>query len=66
MDYDEHIDSDTVFGVRAPLVASIDKNDPNNPIPGHDSIHFDFHLASVSSAADSGRVGADPSQILKK
>lgn len=67
MGYDDHIDSDTVFGVRAPLVVQIDKNNPHNPIPELDrSIHFDFQLASLSSAADSGRVGADPSQILKK
>jgi len=66
MGYDEHIGSDTVFGVRAPLVIAIDKDDPNCPVPGLDSIHFDFQLARVASAADSGRVGADPSQILKK
>jgi catechol 1,2-dioxygenase/hydroxyquinol 1,2-dioxygenase len=66
MGYDEHIDSDTVFGVRAPLVTGIDKHDPDNPMPGLASIHFDFHLAALASAADSGRVGADPSQILKK
>jgi hydroxyquinol 1,2-dioxygenase len=66
MGYDDHIDSDTVFGVRAPLVTGIDKNDPNNPIPGLASIHFDFHLAKLAADAESGRVGADPSQILKK
>jgi hydroxyquinol 1,2-dioxygenase len=66
MGYDDHIDSDTVFGVRAPLVTGIHKNDSNCPIPGLDSIHFDFQLAAVASAADSGRVGADPSQIVKK
>ena len=66
MGYDEHIGSDTVFGVRAPLVTGIDKNDPNNPIPGLDSIHFDFQLAKLAADAESGRVGADPSQILQK
>jgi len=65
MGYDDHIGSDTVFGVRAPLVVKIDEKDPKCPIPGLKSIHFDFQLAAASSDG-SGRVGADPSQILKK
>ena len=30
---DDHIDSDTVFGVTETLVVNVDKNDPASPIP---------------------------------
>jgi hypothetical protein len=30
------------------------------------SIHYDFQLAALAGDAVSGRVGADPSQIVKK
>ena len=65
---DEHIDSDTVFGVSDSLVISVNEKDPNSPIPGKPTIHYDFQLATAAakSAAMSGRVGADPSQILQK
>ena len=62
---DDHIDSDTVFGVTESLVKSIQKNDAKSPVPGLPSLEFNFLLASAKQAG-SGRVGADPSQILKK
>lgn len=64
---DEHIDSDTVFGVSDTLVISVNPNDPASPIPHLPTVHYDFRLAAAAkSAAMSGRVGADPSQILQK
>jgi hydroxyquinol 1,2-dioxygenase len=66
---DDHIDSDTVFGVTESLVTETAFNDPLSPFPDLPSIRFDFTLAAADSAVDSkaasGRVGADPSQILK-
>lgn len=64
---DDHIDSDTVFGVHESLVTSVNKSDPNSPIPNLPSIHFDFRLATAAKAeAMSGRVGADPSKIARE
>jgi hydroxyquinol 1,2-dioxygenase len=64
---DEHIDSDTVFGVSDSLIVSVNPKDPAAPIPNLPSIHYDFRLAAAAkSAAMSGRVGVDPSQILQK
>lgn len=64
---DEHIDSDTVFGVSDSLVISVNPKDSAAPIPNLPSIHYDFRMAAAAkSAAMSGRVGADPSQILQK
>ena len=62
---DEHIDSDTVFGVTASLVTDVKKNDPDSPIPNLPAIRFDFQIPAAA-AVGSGRVGADPSQIVKK
>ncbi len=62
---DEHIDSDTVFGVTASLVTDVNRNDPSSPIPNLPTIKFDFQLPAAA-AYGSGRVGADPSQIVKK
>ncbi len=62
---DEHIDSDTVFGANESLTTLPRANDPASPFGAMSSIHFDFTLASAE-AASSGRVGADPSQIVKK
>src|ERR1700728_5434024 len=62
---DEHIDSDTVFGVTASLVTDVRKDDPASPIPNLPTIKFDFQLPAAA-AYGSGRVGADPSQIVKK
>ncbi len=61
---DAHIDSDTVFGVTDSLVAYVKENDPNSPFTDVPAIKFDFQLASAKDAL-SGRVGADPSQIVK-
>ncbi len=61
---DEHLDSDTVFGSAASLVAGVQAHDPNSPIPNMPTIHFDFHLAAAKKDG-SGRVGADPSQIIR-
>jgi hydroxyquinol 1,2-dioxygenase len=60
---DEHIDSDTVFGVSGSLVVSA-KDDPASPIPGLQAVRYDFRLAHAD-AGDTGRVGADPSKLMK-
>ena len=62
---DEHIDSDTVFGVTETLVTETAANDPASPFPKLPSIRFDFKLAKATEIDASGRVGADPSQITK-
>ncbi|MEP7352250.1 MAG: dioxygenase [Acidobacteriota bacterium] len=61
---DDHIDSDTVFGVTQSLVTSVKAEDKASPIPALPSIQFNFTLAHAATAG-SGRVGADPSQITK-
>ena len=63
---DDHIDSDTVFGVTDSLVTETAKNDPESPFPNLPSIRFDFTLAAASTKDAMGRVGADPSQITKR
>ena len=60
---DEHIDSDTVFGVSSSLVVSPRDNDPDAPIKGIPAIRYDFRLGRAADN-ETGRVGADPSQIL--
>ncbi len=60
----EHIASDTVFGVSRSLVITPRKDDPDAPVPGLTSVRYDFRL-SRAAAGESGRVGADPSQIVK-
>lgn len=62
---DDHIDSDTVFGVTESLVTETVPNDPTSPLKGLPSIHFDFKLARATAEEATGRVGADPSQITK-
>ncbi len=62
---DAHIDSDTVFGVTASLVTQVNEKDAASPIAGLASIKFDCQLPAAQ-AVGSGRVGADPSQIVKK
>jgi hydroxyquinol 1,2-dioxygenase len=42
---DDHIESDTVFGVSESLIAVINAKDPASPFPDLPSIRFDFHLA---------------------
>lgn len=58
---DEHIDSDTVFGVSGSLVVNA-KNDPNSPIKALKAVHYDFRLARAAPG-ESGRVGADPTKL---
>ena len=60
---DEHIDSDTVFGVSGSLVVEA-KEDPNAPVPGLRAVHYDFRLAHAAPG-ESGRVGADPSKMMQ-
>lgn len=60
---DPHIDSDTVFGVSSALVTSVKENDAEAPIQGMPAIRYDFRLGRASGGA-TGRVGADPSQIV--
>src|SRR5580692_10498059 len=60
---DPHIDSDTVFGVTATLVTAVNENDADSPTPGQPSIQFNFTLAQAGEQG-TGRVGADPSQIV--
>ena len=63
---DPHLADDVVFGSSGDLAVDI-KKDPECPIPGLPSIRFDMRL-SRETAADraGGRVGADPSAILKQ
>ena len=63
---DDHIESDTVFGVTESLIARVKRNDFASPLPTLPSLHYDFQLAAESRESLSGRVGADPSQITKK
>ncbi len=58
---DEHIDSDTVFGVSGSLVVGA-KDDPNSPIKALKAVHYDFRLARAAPG-ESGRVGADPTKL---
>ncbi len=62
---DAHINDDVVFGVAEDLVIEIKKNDPNAPLKGHPTIHYDFQLARESEVDRlTGRVGADPAAIM--
>jgi hydroxyquinol 1,2-dioxygenase len=60
---DEHINSDTVFGVSGSLVVNA-KDDPASLIAGLKSVRYDFRLAHAEGD-DTGRVGADPSKLMK-
>lgn len=62
---DDHIDSDTVFGVSESLIVSVNRKDPASPLPHLASIKYDFRLAAAGHEM-SGRVGADPAQIASK
>jgi hydroxyquinol 1,2-dioxygenase len=63
---DPHLADDVVFGSSGDLAVDLRTGDPACPIPGLPSIRFDMRL-SRESAADrtSGRVGSDPSAIVK-
>jgi hypothetical protein len=54
---DDHIESDTVFGVTASLVTDVKESDPNSPRPDLGSIRFNFTLGAATSDM-LGRVGA--------
>jgi hypothetical protein len=58
---DEHIDSDTVFGVPGSLVVRA-LDDPHSPTPELKAAHYDFRLARAAEK-EMRRVGADPSKI---
>jgi hydroxyquinol 1,2-dioxygenase len=60
---DPNIDSDTVFGVSQSLVVDA-HDDPASPIPGLRAVHYDFCLAKAAPG-ESGRVGADPTRLMK-
>jgi protocatechuate 3,4-dioxygenase beta subunit len=60
---DEHIDSDTVFGVSNALIVSPRENDSEAPVKGIPAIRYDFRLG-IASDDRAARVGADPSQIV--
>jgi hydroxyquinol 1,2-dioxygenase len=63
---DPHLDDDVVFGSSDDLAVDIAPNDPDCPIPGVPSIRFDLKLSREGEAdKTSGRVGSDPSAILK-
>jgi hydroxyquinol 1,2-dioxygenase len=60
---DPHIDSDTVFGVSKALVVRPRADDPEAPIQGIPAVRYDFRLGHAHGE-DSGRVGADPKQVM--
>jgi protocatechuate 3,4-dioxygenase beta subunit len=63
---DEHLEDDVVFGASGDLVVDVKADDPNSPIPGVPSVHFEFSLARESEADKrAGRVGADPGQVTQ-
>lgn len=58
---DRYLETDVVFGASPELVIKEKINDPEAPMKGLASVHFDFTLAREGSAdIASGRVGADP------
>ena len=61
---DSDVDSDAVFGVTESFVTSVKEKDPTSPMPTLLSIKFDFLLAAASAEDMTGRVGAEPSQIV--
>ena len=62
---DDHLESDTVFGVTDSLVIGVNEKDPSAPIPGLPSIKYYFMLAS-GELSKAGRVGADPAAVSRK
>ena len=64
---DPHLADDVVFGSSGDLAVDVAANDPDCPIKGMPSIRFDMRVSRESEAdKTSGRVGADPSAIMKK
>jgi hydroxyquinol 1,2-dioxygenase len=63
---DPHLADDVVFGSSDDLAVDINPSDPDCPVPGVPSIRFDLRLSREGEAdKTSGRVGSDPSAILK-
>jgi len=60
---DQHIDSDTVFGVSESLIVRPQPGMEGSPDPGVPSVRYDFRIARRAPHDTSGRVGADPSKI---
>jgi protocatechuate 3,4-dioxygenase beta subunit len=64
---DPHLADDVVFGSSGDLAVDIKPNDPGCPIKGLPTIRFDMRLSRETEADKTGgRVGADPSAILKQ
>ena len=64
---DPHLADDVVFGSSGDLAVDVVASDPDCPIKGMPSIRFDMRVSRESEAdKTSGRVGADPSAIMKK
>jgi hydroxyquinol 1,2-dioxygenase len=64
---DPHLADDVVFGSSDDLAVDIKPNDPACPIKGLPTIRFDMRLSRETEADKTGgRVGADPSAILKQ
>jgi hydroxyquinol 1,2-dioxygenase len=64
---DPHLADDVVFGSSGDLAVDIKPNDPDCPIKGLPTIRFDMRLSRETEADKTGgRVGADPSAILKQ
>src|SRR5829696_822796 len=64
---DPHLADDVVFGSSGDLAVDVVTSDPGCPIKGLPSIRFDVRLSRESEAdKTSGRVGADPSAIMKQ
>ena len=62
---DQYIESDTVFGVSASL-ATEPASDSKSPFPELPGIRYDFALVAAKAGEGSGRVGADPAQLVKR
>jgi hydroxyquinol 1,2-dioxygenase len=60
---DEHVGSDTVFGVSKSLVVTARTDLPDAPKPGMPSIRYDFTMSRETDDAG-GRVGSDPSKLV--
>ena len=60
---DEHVDSDTVFGVSRSLMVRQSDGTPDSPRPDLPGIRYGFRL-SRSTASEGGRVGSDPSKLM--
>ena len=64
---DPHLADDVVFGSSDDLAVDIVPDDHQSPVKGVPSIRFDLRLSREGEAdRTSGRVGSDPSAILKE